>query len=90
MRQRIVLISALLWLGLTCCSGSRPGVPVEPGDTANLQPSFSLCFSCSGVSTVPEPTMAPCTSPMMARMHSMAFGVRSVISRTGRPPRTSA
>ena len=30
MIQRIVLISALLWLCLTCCSGSRPKVPAGP------------------------------------------------------------
>ena len=34
--------------------------------------------------------MAPSTSAMMARMQSMAFAVRSVISRTGNPPFTSA
>lgn len=32
MIQRIVLVSALLFLSLACCSGSRPAVAVEPED----------------------------------------------------------
>ena len=62
----------------------------EPGDTAKAQPSLSMSAIWAGVITVPTPTMAPFTSAMMARMDSMAAPVRRVISRTGRPPLTSA
>ncbi len=47
-------------------------------------------FQPPSSSTVPEPTIASFTSALMARMQSGAALVRKVISRTGRPPPTSA
>ena len=63
---------------------------VQPGLTAKRAPARWTCSSWAGLSTVPAPTIASGTSATMARSASSAASVRKVISRTGKPPFTSA
>ena len=57
---------------------------------AKTAPASSTALSCSGLVTVPAPTMALGTSLAIRRMASRPTGVRRVISRVGMPPSTRA
>jgi hypothetical protein len=70
-------------------AAASPTAAVRPGLTTNCDPASSAESNWRGLSTVPAPTIAPST-PLIARMASSAAGVRSVTSRTLRPPATSA
>ena len=73
----------LLWLALARDS-------CKPGLMAKTAPASSTALSCSGLVTVPAPTMALGTSLAIRRMASRPTGVRRVISRVGMPPSTRA
>ncbi len=66
-----------------------PSFSVRPGETMNCAPASTAASSCSGFRTVPAPTIAPGTLAI-SRIASSAQGVRSVTSRQGKPPATSA
>ena len=69
---------------LAAAASRRPAL--NPAKPQRRSRAFRPCRAGSAVSTVPAPTTAPSTSPMMARMQSSALSVRRVISRTGKPP----
>ena len=62
----------------------------KPGLMANTAPASATARNCSGLVTVPAPTIAFGTSFLIKRIASKPTGVRSVISSVGMPPATKA